>query len=167
MRHSYICYMNSVKFTVNKAYVYDAVDETTAYIGAKTVGDEGAYERIYTTDADRALLENFWSEACCLANDLLKPYIIEVSDNSVSHSVSLGANYVVTLKMPDNINLMLENTISTSLFQYFVYSIVSKWCMLSAKQEAESYAVDADKMIKEALRCVNHRIRPQKPTSDE
>lgn len=159
--------MNSIDISVNKAYVYDAVDETAAYIGAKTIGDDGAYQRISTTDADRTLLENYWSEACCLATDVLKPYIQEVSDNSVSHTVSLGANYDVTLKLPGNVNLKLTNTISTSLFHYFVYSILSKWCMLTSKQDAESYALDADKMMKEVLRCVHHRTRPQKPTTNE
>lgn len=159
--------MNSIDISVNKAYVYDAVDETAAYIGAKTIGDDGAYQRISTTDADRTLLENYWSEACCQVTDILKPYIKDVSDCSVSHTVSLGANYNVTLKLPDNINLKLENAISTSLFQYFVYFIASKWCMLTSKQDAESYALDADKMMKEVLRCVHYRTRPQRPANDE
>lgn len=159
--------MSNIDISVNKAYVYDAVDEAAAYIGAKAVGDEGAYERIFTTDADRTLLENFWSEACCLATEKLKPFIVEVSNSDVSHSVNLESNYNVTLKMSTLFDSSLTNNINTSLFHFFSNFIVSKWCMLASKADAEVYALESEKMMNEVMRCVYHRKRPQKPTDNE
>ena len=152
-----------INITINKAYVFNDVDETAAYIGAKTVGDDGAYERVFTTDADRTLLENFWSEACVTATQRLKPFIIEASDSAVSHTVSLEQNYEVTLSMPSSFEEALANNITTSLYHYFVYAIVSKWCRLASKADAESYAIDAANMLNEAMRVVYHRKRPQRP----
>lgn len=154
--------MKELNITINKAYVFDTVDETTAYIGAKSM-EEGAYQRIFTTDADRTLLENFWSEACSLATSSMKAFIKDVSDNEVSHTVSLNKNYEITLALPSSFDDALESNISTSLFHFFVYSIVSKWCMLTSKADAESYALDASKMLNDAVRNVYHRKRPQRP----
>jgi hypothetical protein len=156
-----------MEIKVNKAYVFDTVDETAAYIGAKAVGDEGAYERIFTTDADRVLLENFWSEASELATQQLKSFISQVSDNTVSHSVNLSQNYEVTLKTPSNYDSSLDNSINSSLFHFFVYFIVSKWCRLTSKTDAESYAIDATSMLNDAVRKLYHRKRPQRPTNNE
>jgi hypothetical protein len=77
--------------------------------------------------------------------------------------VNLEQNYEVTLSMPLSFEDSLANTITTSLFHYFVYTIVSKWCRLTSKADAESYAIDAANMLNEAMRVVYHRKRPQRP----
>lgn len=154
--------MKDLNITINKAYVFDAVDETTAYIGAKST-EEGAYNRIFTTDADRTLLENYWSEACSMVTASVKSYIKHVSDNEVSHSVSLEKNYEVTLSLSELFDNSLENSIKSSLFHSFVYFIVSKWCIVASPQSAESYALEATKMLNDAVQNLCHRKRPERP----
>ena len=53
--------MINITLTVNKEKVYEEVAQTTSYTGAK-MDDEHAYDRIFTTDEDKSMLERFWNE---------------------------------------------------------------------------------------------------------
>lgn len=56
-----------VILTIKKAVVYDEVAKLTGYVGAKTIEDSGkAYDRVFTTDDDRLMLERFWRESMVL-----------------------------------------------------------------------------------------------------
>lgn len=50
--------MTDIALTVNKESVYEEVAQTTAYTGAK-MDNELAYNRIFTTDEDKSMLERF------------------------------------------------------------------------------------------------------------
>ena len=156
--------MNVVSLTINKAYVYDAVAETTAYTGLKMPEDPEAYNRIFTTDEDRSILEHFWAEAAGIATTQLKPFLISVNDQPVSHSVDLSNDYEVQLKLSSGFDLGLVDSIQTALFNFFVSHIVSKWYIFTDKPEAESYALDAQSKIKDAMSKIYHRMRPVRST---
>lgn len=153
-----------IALSINKAYVYDAVAETTEYTGFKMLSDESAYERISTTDEDRSILEHFWADAAGIATTQLKPFLISVNNHPVSHSVELANNYDVQLKLPSSFDVALVDSIQTSLFNFFVSHIVSKWYIFTNKAEAESYALDAQSKIKDAMSKIYHRKRPLRPT---
>ena len=68
--------MKTIELTVNKANVYDEVAKTTSYTGQKMQGDATAYDRIFTTDDDRMMLERFWVEACNGATEQFKPFLL-------------------------------------------------------------------------------------------
>lgn len=55
--------MKSIEFQIAKGEVYNEVAKTTSYTGAKMENDEDAYDRIFTTDEDKAMLERFWNES--------------------------------------------------------------------------------------------------------
>ena len=55
--------MKIIVFQIQKDTVYNEVAKTTSYTGAKMEGDEGAYDRIFTTDEDKIMLERFWNES--------------------------------------------------------------------------------------------------------
>ena len=54
--------MNEKTLTTDKNDVYEEVAKTTSYAGAKT-DDATAYDKIFTTDADKEMLERFWQES--------------------------------------------------------------------------------------------------------
>ena len=91
--------MTEIELTVQKASVYDEVAKTTSYTGAKMTGDDDAYERIFTTDDDRMMLERFWVEACSAVTEQFKPFLLRVSDQPESHGVDLERNYNVVLEL--------------------------------------------------------------------
>ena len=68
-----------VVLSIKKANVYDEVAKLTGYVGAKNIEDTGkAYDRVFTTDDDRLMLERFWREAVGAITDEVKRFIITV-----------------------------------------------------------------------------------------
>ena len=154
--------MISVTLTVNKANVYNEVAKTTSYTGAKMQGDESAYQRIFTTDDDRMMLERFWVEACNAATEQFKPFLTSVSSQPEGRGVELGSNYVVGLSLSSSFDSTLTGSIGTSLFSFFVSVIVSKWYKFTNKGEAESYAADALGMMEDIMRKIYYRKKPSR-----
>lgn len=155
--------MNYITIKINKAYVFDAVDETTAYLGAKAIGDDTAYSRVATVDADRTLLENFWTEACSLATSNFKQFLSSISENRVSHTIDITANYEVTISISTQYDNNLTSSIEASLFEFFTNYIVGKWCELTNKTEAEKYLTTATGMMKDVMSNIYYRKRPKRP----
>ena len=154
--------MKNIELKINKARVYDEVAKTTSYTGAKMQGDKSAYDRIFTTDADREMLERFWVEACNGATEQFKPFLVSVTDQPMSHGVELEKDYVVELELSNNFDESLTGSIETSLFSYFVALIVSKWYKFANKDESESYGGDAAGAIDDVMKKIYYRKKPKR-----
>lgn len=154
--------MINVKLSINKASVYEEVAKTTSYTGAKMEGDEKAYERIFTTDDDRLMLERFWTEASNAATEQLKPFIVSVSEHTEGHGVAMERNYDVELELSNSFDTALRGSIETSMFSFFVATIVSKWYKFTNKQETESYASDAGGMMDDVMRKIYYKKKPKR-----
>lgn len=153
--------MNSISLSVNKANVYDEVAKTTSYAGKKMMeGDSTAYERIFTTDADRLLLERFWVETCNAVTEQIKPFITKIDAQPISHGIDLTRNYNVTLALSSAFDVSLTEAIETSLFSFFVASIVSKWYALANKSETEGMVAEAVGIMDSVKKMIYHRKRP-------
>lgn len=153
--------MKNVSLTVNKAYVYDEVAKTTSYAGAKMMAEDiNAYDRIFTTDEDRLLLERFWVETCNAVTNQFKPFLTSINSQPVSHGVDLTRNYVVELELSSSYDNNLTEAISTSLFSFFVASIVSKWFAFANKPEAESYTAGAIGIMDDVMRKIYYKKKP-------
>ena len=154
--------MIEVTLTVSKQRVYDEVAKTTSYTGSKMQGDDTAYDRIFTTDADRSMLERFWTEASNAATEKLKKFIIEVSDNSEGNAIDLSRDYVVKLELSSSYDDNLTESVQASLFSFFVSAIVSKWYKFTNKGETESYAADAMGMMEDVMGKIFYRKKPRR-----
>lgn len=154
--------MIDVKLTVNKANVYNEVAKTTSYTGAKMVGDENAYRRIFAKDDDRLMLERFWTEACSAATEEFKPFITEVSANNNRRDVDLTDDYVVDMELSSAFDENLTGSIEQSLFSFFVLFIVSRWYKFTNKNEAASFAEDAAGMMEDVKRKIYYRKKPKR-----
>ncbi len=159
--------METVTFTVRKANVYEEVAKTTAYTGAKITGDASAYQRIFTTDADRLMLERFWTEACNAVADLFKPFITSLSDITESHHADITKDFVVELELSSSYDTALNNSIESSLFSFFTNLIVSKWSEISNKNEAEKYATTAAAMLTDVRSKIYYRKKPRRTPPTE
>jgi hypothetical protein len=152
--------MIEVTLTVSKQRVYDEVAKTTSYTGAKMQGDDSAYDRIFTTDSDRSMLERFWAEACNAATEQLKKFIVEVSDNSEGNTIDLSRDYVVKLELSSSYDNNLTESVQASLFSFFVSVIVAKWYKFTNKEEIESYGADALGMMNDVMSKIFYRKKP-------
>lgn len=148
-----------VRLRVIKTKVYDEVAKTTSYTGAKMVGDEDAYERIYTTDEDQQMLERFWSEGKILLCEGLKKVLI-------SETESDEGVYEFRLQPSVAFDRALEDSMQRSLFSFFVMHITSKWYALSNKTEAASYATEATVFLEDIKRKAFFKKKPTRPIYD-
>lgn len=154
--------MITVVFEVNKANVYDEVAKTTSYIGVKMKEDANAYGRFFTTDEDRIMLERFWVETCNAVTDEFKPFVINVSNQPQSHGLELDRNYKIELELSNNFDETLQGGIETSLYSFFVNSIIAKWCKFTNKDESASYVSDAAAAMIDVRKKVYYRMKPKR-----
>ena len=146
-------------FIVNKANVYNEVAKTTSYTGAK-MEEDAAYQRIFTKDEDRLMLERFWNETCNAATDQLKQFIKSVSSQTMDTTIHLDENYEVTLELSSSYDTNLTGSAQTSLFSFFVSSIVSKWFKFTNKQETDSYVQEAVGLMNDVISKIYWKKKP-------
>lgn len=152
-----------VVLNIKKAYVYDEVAKLTGYVGAKTIEDTGkAYDRVFTTDDDRLMLERFWREAVGAITDEIKRFITNVSTQANAQTVDISEVWTANLEMPSNFDNNLIDSINDSLFSYAVNSIVSKWFAITNKEEADMYSGMAVNCGNEAKSKLYYRKKPNR-----
>lgn len=150
-----------INLSVNKANVYDEVAKTSAYAGSKKMAeDAGAYARVFTTDEDRLLLERFWVEACNNATNILKPFLVSVKTQPISHGIDISRNYNVELEVSSSYDDTLTESVETSLYSYFVLAILAKWYAVANNVDAEATALEASASMKDMLQKIYYKKKP-------
>ena len=146
-------------FTINKSLVLEEVAMQTAYIGAKTILSDGrtAYEQIFTTSDDYAMLERFWNEALSFTTGSLKKYM-SAAPTFVSPTLT------IVLELPTRYDITQNETVQKSLFSYFANYITSKWMAIANKTDAEYYEKYANENMKDVLQKIFTIKKPTRPT---
>ena len=85
--------MIDIILTVNKEKVYEEVAKTTSYTGAK-MDDELAYDRIFTTDEDKSMLERFWCESKNTICNSLKKMLLAGRFSCLSRQIRFVLNII-------------------------------------------------------------------------
>ena len=153
----------NIILTIKKAAIYDEVAKLTGYVGAKTIEDTGkAYDRVFTTDDDRFMLERFWREAVGSITDEVKRFIVSVSTPANSQLVDITEVWTATLDMPSNFDSNLTESINDSLLSYSVNSIASKWFAITNKEESDKYNGMAFLAGNEVKSKLYYRKKPQR-----
>jgi hypothetical protein len=147
--------MADIVLTVNKEKVYEEVAQTTSYTGAK-MDDEHAYERIFTTDEDKSMLERFWNESKNTVCNSLKKILLSEIEASGEYQLSLGVS--------SSFDEALTESMNRSLFSFFVMSITAKWYTFTNKEEATGYATEAAIYMEDVMRKAFFKKRPIRPT---
>lgn len=110
--------------TITKADVIAEVNKTSAYIGAKTIAQEGEnlYYNISTIKEDAEMLERYWREACSNVAAVAKEYVTaaEMSDTA----------WTLTLDMPAKYNKAFDGVLKQQVFSYIVRMILYKWLLM-------------------------------------
>ena len=147
--------MIDITLTVNKEKVYEEVAQTTSYTGAK-MDDEHAYERIFTTDEDKSMLERFWNESKNTVCNSLKKILLSEIEASEEYRLSLG--------LSSSFDEALTESMNRSLFSFFVMNITAKWYTFTNKEEATGYATEAATYIEDIMRKAFFKKKPTRPT---
>lgn len=147
--------MIDITLTINKEKVYEEVAQTTSYTGAK-MEDEHAYDRIFTTDEDKSMLERFWNESKNTVCNSLKKILLNEIETSGEYQLSLGVS--------SSFDEALTESMNRSLFSFFVMSITAKWYTFTNKEEATGYATEAAIYMEDVMRKAFFKKRPIRPT---
>lgn len=148
--------MKQLSIDISKDRVYEEVAQTTSYTGAKMEGDSRAYDRIFTTDADRSQLERFWTESCASACGALKKYLADTDDSPTG--------YVMRLELSASYDDTLSDSIIKDMESFFVMNITGKWFSFSNKPEAGEYVSAAAGFLESVKRKACFKKKPRRPT---
>lgn len=152
-----------ITLNIKKAVVYDEVAKTTAYVGLKQMdNDSKTYDRVFTTDDDRDMLERFWRESCSSATDEFKQFIISVSTPANSQIIDNTEVYTIEMSMPSSFDEKLVASVELSLMSYFINLITAKWFSISNRGDAEHYQQEASASGNEVRRKIFYRKKPQR-----
>lgn len=152
--------MVDITLTVDKEEVYEEVSRTTSYTGAKLedTGDAGAYERIFTVDEDKIVLNRFWEECKSVACNSLKRFL--------SAEREFNGVFSMDLELSNSFDRILSDSMQQSLFSFFVTGITARWFVFTNKAEAPGYFTQADTYLEDVLRKVFSKMKPIRPHYD-
>ena len=164
---------------ISKSAVLDEVFKQTAYVGAKITQSDGtnAYDKIYATADDAAMMERFWKEAIAFTTGNLKLYLTScqttttnvTSEIETSPAIATSAlTLTIVLSMPEGrYNVSQNNSIVVSLYSYFVNYMTARWMAITNKPEAEYYEKYAQTSMEDVMRKVFSKTRPAKPATTQ
>lgn len=150
-----------VTLSVTKSAVMNEVAKQTSYIGAKTVTPDGgnAYDQVFSTDDDYAMLERYWRETVDAVTGNLRKFVKTISDMPANQSVDTNEVFTLVLDMPARYDTNQNGTVNTALFSYFTHMITSKWLAVVHKEDAAYY----EKIATEKMREILFKIYYKKP----
>lgn len=140
--------------TIKRNDIYEEVAKTTAYIGKKTILEDGksAFDQIFVTEADLAIIERFFNESLDALINVLKRFI----------SGGSGAEGTITwqLEMPSRFDDNLLSSINSSANSFMVNSIIGKWCEITANDKVKEYADNAAALLLDIKEKVFFKKKP-------
>lgn len=133
--------MADFTLTIKKNDIYEEVAKTTAYIGKKATVEDGksAFDQIFVTEADLAMIERFFNESLDALRNVLKRFI------SGGSGVDGTINW--ELEMPSRFDGNLLDSINSSANSFLVNSIIGKWCEIAANDKVKEYADNAAALL--------------------
>ena len=161
--------MIEITLQVNKKLVYNEVEKTTSYIGAKSMNDkdENAYNRIRVTEHDYLMLERFWKDAADSLTGKIRLFHSTVSNSPASNGLKLQDDYELKVEVSDAFNTSMIDSIATGMFSYFVQSITSAWLLQQNNDGAAAFATQAAALLQELTDKLYYRLRPQRNHSTD
>lgn len=133
--------MADFTLTIKKNDIYEEVAKTTAYIGKMATIEDGksAFDQIFVTEADLAMIERFFNESLDALRNVLKRFI------SGGSGVDGTINW--ELEMPSRFDGNLLSSINSSANSFLVNSIIGKWFEIAANDKVKEYADNAAALL--------------------
>ena len=154
--------MRELSITINKVAVYNEVAKITSYEGARSIpgGEEISYDRIFTSDGDMELLEQYWGLSCASLLDELKAFLSSSSGVSVLNGVDLRSNLSIKLSLPSACPVSLDKSIEVNLFGAIVYSILGRWYGIVKPDKVQDSLDRSSSYLKRATDSMYYKKRP-------
>lgn len=153
--------MIEVKIKISRDKVYDLVAAETVYVGGRSAiaSEDGAYDRLFVTDDDRAQLDGFFRDACSNANSFFAEWLKSESSPDVNPATR-KTDYTATLELPDNADNISLGTMSNDLYSFFTSTIMASWLQMLGVESASAYVESAKAAVESLTAKLNRRVRP-------
>lgn len=133
--------MKSLYLSVQKSSVLAEVAKTTAYVGAKTAGPDGAniYDTVFTTNDDAVMLERFFREAKSALTGALKRWITGITETPADAQANPAEVFGITLIVTNRFEEALASSLNAEVFTFFVNYITAQWFAFTNRSDVEWY----------------------------
>lgn len=121
---------------IDEDKIFTSVAMVTSYIGANATSeqDPNAYDRIFTADENKEILQTAFHLAVAECVEMLFPYTKqEISDTEIE----LGN---IQLRLPLGFSVTTLELIKVLVKEYIIYYMVTQWLMLVDPNRAQVYA---------------------------
>lgn len=127
-----------MEFTIkiDKTDVMAEVDRTSAYIGAKTLRQDGGnmYNHISTIREDAGMLQRYWKEACSDVAAVCR-------DFTKGTDCADDITFILIFDMPEDFNTSLTGVLLQYIYSYIVSYVIMQWLRLcGVNDRLEAYA---------------------------
>lgn len=141
-----------IEITVTKESVFEEVKRKTAFISRSVPPEQ--FDTVVATEAEEALLDDFWEEAAFSAGELLE-----------NHSCLITRNATETIfyfSMPSNFDVALKDHIGGMLRKLMASIAVECWCNLYIPSYYERIKNETVLLFASLKRLLNKRTKPVK-----
>jgi hypothetical protein len=108
------------------------------------------------------ILEGYWREAASKAITTLRRFYRSVTPLGTGSMVDMEEVLILALSMPARFDAQYAPAMESSLFNYFVSYIVSKWLPLAYRADVEYYQKDATDNLTRILTSIFHQNYPER-----
>lgn len=146
--------MTEINLTVTFENIYEEVNKATSFLGVKNKLDNGksAYDQVFTTDADKVILERFKDEATDMLIGLFKRFLTDYDGTP--------DGLTITLNMPSSFKDGLQSSMNHSMKLFFTNYIIAKWCEITCPEKAKEYADNAAQQLKDIKEKLYYKKPP-------
>lgn len=124
------------KIDIDEDKIFTSVSMVTSYIGANAVSEQdiNAYDRIFTTDENKEILQTAFHLAVAECVEMLYPYTKQEISDTEKETGS------IQLRLPLGFSSSTLELIQVLVKEYIIYYIVTQWLMLVDPNRAQVYA---------------------------
>lgn len=153
-----------ITFSIAKSATFLEVSKITSLIGAKIPVEGGGnlYDQVAVTADEYHILEGYWREAASKAITTLRRFYRSVTPLGTGSMVDMEEVLILALSMPARFDAQYAPAMESSLFNYFVSYIVSKWLPLAYRADVEYYQKDAADNLTRILTSIFHQNYPER-----
>lgn len=121
---------------IDEEKIFTAVSMVTSYIGANAVSEQdiNAYDRIFTTDENKEILQASFRLAVAECAEMLFPYTKQEINDTEKESGNIH------LRLPLGFSSTTLELVRALVKEYIIYYIVYQWLTLVDPNRAQVYA---------------------------
>ena len=155
------CNMKQIKLYVMAASLYNEVERTTAYLGAKQATAEDAgrhFDRVAAVADDRPMLRLYSTEALSALAEKLKGIVAAIATDPEEGSGELS----LTLNLSESYDPCLTPSAQAGFRAYMSAAVIARWLRLVNPEKEGVWQGEAQRLLTEITATLYHRNPPKR-----